>query len=62
MLGNWRESEAASLRFRLFEHEYQVPVDAEDKKIVVGTVMRSLRNFFRSDRCCRGWPWAASAG
>ena len=60
MLGQWRESEAAgpgeaaldgegSLRFRLFEHEYQVPVDADDKKIVVGTVMRSLRNFFRSD-------------
>ena len=61
MLGQWRESEAADaagqgepgeegvLRFRLFEHEYQVPVDADDKKIVVGTVMRSLRNFFRSD-------------
>lgn len=62
MLGQWRESEAAgpaepgppgeeagALRFRLFEHEYQVPVDADDKKIVVGTVMRSLRNFFRSD-------------
>jgi CRISPR/Cas system-associated exonuclease Cas4 (RecB family) len=60
MLGQWRESEAAgpgetaageegTLRFRLFEHEYQVPVDADDKKVVVGTVMRSLRNFFRSD-------------
>jgi hypothetical protein len=49
MLGQWRESEAASLTFRLFEHEYQVPVGPEDKKIVVGTVMRSLRNFFRSD-------------
>ena len=60
MLGQWRESEAAgtgetaageegTLRFRLFEHEYQVPVDADDKKIVVGIVMRSLRNFFRSD-------------
>jgi len=36
------------LRFRLFEHEYSATVDAEDKKIVVGTVMRSLRNFFRS--------------
>ena len=41
--------EEGVLRFRLFEHEYQVPVDADDKKIVVGTVMRSLRNFFRSD-------------
>lgn len=61
MLGQWRESEAGpaaeagsgaeegALRFRLFEHEYEVPVDADDKKILVGTVMRSLRNFFRSD-------------
>ncbi len=49
MLTAWRESEAGSLRFRLFEHEYQVAVDQDDKKIVVGTVMRSLRNFFRSD-------------
>lgn len=49
MLGEWRESEAGSLRFRLFEHEYQVPVDPEDKKIAVGTVMRSLRNFFKSE-------------
>jgi hypothetical protein len=49
MLGDWRDSEAGSLRFRLFEHEYQVPVEAEDKKIVVGVVMRSLRRFFRSD-------------
>ena len=48
MLTDWRESEAGSLRFRLFEHEYQVPVEADDKKIVVGTVMRSLRHFFRS--------------
>jgi hypothetical protein len=56
MLTAWRESEqgvgvddAGAFRFRLFEHEYQVPVDADDKKIVVGIVMRSLRNFFRSD-------------
>jgi len=48
MLTDWRESEAGSLRFRLFEHEYQVPVEADDKKIVVGTVMRSLRHFFKS--------------
>ena len=48
MLSEWRESEAGSPRFRLFEHEYQVPVDPEDKKIAVGTVMRSLRNFFKS--------------
>ena len=56
MLSNWRQSEqgvgfdeAGVLRFRLFEHEYQVTVDADDKKIVVGIVMRSLRNFFKSD-------------
>jgi hypothetical protein len=48
MLASWKESEAGSLRFRLFEHEYEVPVDQEDKKIVVGIVMRSLRNFFKS--------------
>lgn len=48
MLGDWRDSEQGSLRFRLFEHEYAVPVEAEDKKIAVGIVMRSLRNFFRS--------------
>jgi hypothetical protein len=49
MLTEWRESEAGSLRFRLFEHEYQVKVEPEDKKVLVGIVMRSLRNFFRSD-------------
>jgi hypothetical protein len=49
MLTEWRESEAGSPRFRLFEHEYQTPVEAEDKKIAVGTVMRSLRHFFRSE-------------
>ena len=49
MLASWKESEAKSLTFRLFEHEYEVPIEAEDKKIVVGIVMRSLRNFFRSD-------------
>ncbi len=57
MLTHWRESESGPqvlgedgrLGFRLFEHEYAVTVDHEDKKIAVGTVMRSLRNFFRSD-------------
>jgi hypothetical protein len=56
MLASWRQSEqgvgldeAGVLRFRLFEHEYQTPIEAEDKKLVVGIVMRSLRNFFRSD-------------
>jgi hypothetical protein len=49
MLTDWRSSESGSPEFRLFEHEYGTPVDPEDKKIVVGIVMRSLRNFFRSD-------------
>ena len=49
MLSDWRESELGSLRFRLFEHEYDVPVEQEDKRIAVNTVMRSLRNFFRSE-------------
>jgi len=48
MLADWKDSEAGSLRFRLFEHEYQTPVEAEDKKLAVGIVMRSLRNFFKS--------------
>ncbi len=48
MLGDYRDSEAGSLRFRLFEHEYTLPVESEDKKIAVGIVMRSLRNFFGS--------------
>jgi CRISPR/Cas system-associated exonuclease Cas4 (RecB family) len=49
MLADWRESEAGSLRFRLFEHEYEVPVEQEDKRLAVTTVMRSLRNFFRTE-------------
>lgn len=49
MLADWRSSEADSPDFRLFEHEYGTPVEPEDKKIVVGIVMRSLRNFFRSE-------------
>jgi hypothetical protein len=49
MVSDWRESEMGSLRFRLFEHEYGVPVEQEDKRIAVNTVMRSLRGFFRSD-------------
>ncbi len=48
MLADWRDSESGSLRFRLFEHEYATTIEPEDKKIVVGTVMRSLRNFFKS--------------
>jgi CRISPR/Cas system-associated exonuclease Cas4 (RecB family) len=53
MLRAWRQSEAGPAAegmdaFRLFEHEYEQPVDQEDKKILVTTVMRSLRNFFKS--------------
>ena len=48
MLAAWRQSEAGPDGFRLFEHEYAQPVDQEDKKILVTTVMRSLRNFFKS--------------
>ena len=48
MASEWRESEAGSRRFRLFEHEYDIPVDQDDKKIAVGTVRCSLRHFFAS--------------
>lgn len=48
MLAAWRQSEAGSDGFRLFEHEYGLTVDKEDKKILVTTVMRSLKNFFKS--------------
>ena len=49
MVSDWRESEAGGLRFRLFEHEYEIPVEQEDKRIAVNTVMRSLKNFFRTE-------------
>ena len=52
MLGDWRESEAGSLRFRLFEHEYEIPVEQEDKRIAVNTVMRSLRELLPDARPC----------
>jgi hypothetical protein len=48
MVAAWRESEAGPSAFRLFEHEYGLKVDQEDKKILVTTVVRSLRNFFKS--------------
>jgi CRISPR/Cas system-associated exonuclease Cas4 (RecB family) len=55
MLTDWRVSEAWSaqavppLPFRLFEHEYGIPVEQEDKRIAVNTVMRSLKHFFKSE-------------
>jgi CRISPR/Cas system-associated exonuclease Cas4 (RecB family) len=55
MLGQWRESEQGGTRFRLFEHEYDVPVELEDKRIAVTIVMRSLRQFLRSDTLARAF-------
>lgn len=49
MLGEWRDSEAGPDGFRLFEHEYDQPVSQDDKRLLVGIVMRSLRAFFRSE-------------
>ena len=48
MLKEWKQSEAGTDGFRLFEHEYIQPIEQEDKKILVGIVMRSMRNFFKS--------------
>jgi CRISPR/Cas system-associated exonuclease Cas4 (RecB family) len=53
MLGQWRESEGGPDGFRLFEHEYGVPVAQEDKRFAVTVVMRSLRHFFRSQALAR---------
>jgi hypothetical protein len=48
MLQAWRQSEGGTDGFRLFEHEYGVKVEQEDKKLLVTKVTRSLRNFFQS--------------
>jgi hypothetical protein len=48
MLEEWKASESGGGGFRLFEHEYAQPIEKEDKKILVGIVQRSLRNFFAS--------------
>jgi CRISPR/Cas system-associated exonuclease Cas4 (RecB family) len=55
MLDQWRESERGGARFRLFEHEYDVPVEQEDKRIAVTVVMRSLRQFLRSETLARAF-------
>jgi len=55
MLAQWRESEQASGSFRLFEHEYEIPVEQEDKRIAVTIVMRSLRRFLRSETLARAF-------
>ncbi len=49
MVADWRDSERGSLRFRLFEHEYGLPVEREDKRIAVTVVMRALRNALASE-------------
>ncbi len=49
MVADWRTSEGETGAFRLFEHEYGVPVEIEDKKIAVDVVKRSLRNAFASE-------------
>jgi hypothetical protein len=64
MVNDWRASELGPpppadepdpgaerprLPFRLFEHEYEIPVEQEDKRIAVNIVMRSLKHFFKSD-------------
>ena len=48
MLNEWKQSEGGTGGFRLFEHEYTQPIEQEDKKILVGIVQRTLRNFFKS--------------
>ena len=48
MLKEWKQSEGGVNGFRLFEHEYDQPIEQEDKKILVGIVLRSMRNFFKS--------------
>ena len=48
MVAQWHESQDGSNGFRLFEHEYEIPVEHEDKRIAVTIVRRALRNFFGS--------------
>jgi len=62
MLTDWQESEAGERSFRLFEHEYEVPVEPEDKRLAVNTVMRSLKHFFRSRPSAAPSTSAAGAG
>jgi len=43
------EQDRPPLPFRLFEHEYGIPIEQEDKRLAVNIVMRSLKHFFRSE-------------
>jgi hypothetical protein len=47
------EGDRPRLPFRLFEHEYGIPVEQEDKRIAVNVVMRSLKHFFKSETLAR---------
>lgn len=49
MVADWRDSERGSERFRLFEHEYGIPVPRDDKRLAVAIVTRALRHFLTSD-------------
>ena len=56
-------AEPAREPFRLFEHEYGIPIEQEDKRLAVNIVMRSLKNFFKSETLRAGARGrAASAG
>jgi len=46
MRQDWQFSQAGMKRFRLFEHEYGVPISEYDKKVLVGQVQTCLQNFF----------------
>ncbi len=48
MASQFRESAAGPLGFRLIEHEYELPLEQEDKRIAVATVRGALRRFFSS--------------
>jgi CRISPR/Cas system-associated exonuclease Cas4 (RecB family) len=47
------EERRPSQPFRLFEHEYGIPIEQEDKRLAVNVVMRSLKHFFRSETLLR---------
>jgi CRISPR/Cas system-associated exonuclease Cas4 (RecB family) len=47
------DADRPRLPFRLFEHEYEIPVEQEDKRLAVNIVMRSLKHFFKSETLAR---------
>lgn len=48
MAQDWQFSLAKTKKFRLMEHEYDVPVTPWEKRVAVGIVTRCLENFFQS--------------